>query len=145
MLNGAETAEEERMSSDSTDRTPAVRAAAVLLALEALGVLVLAGWQIVELVTSEPASIATSIALIVMTLVGAAAVFAFAGGVWQARSWGRSGGIVAQVLIFAVALGSVQGGAGHWGIAATLAVPAVVTFVMLILAARSAGSSAPRR
>lgn len=133
------------MSSEPIDRTPAVRAAAALLALEALGVLALAGWQVVELITSEPASIATSIALIVMTLVGAAAVFAFAVGVWQGRSWGRSGGIVAQVLIFAVALGSVQGGAGHWGIAATLAVPAVVTFIMLILAARSAGSGAPQR
>jgi len=132
------------MPSESIARTPAVRAAAVLLALESLGVLALAGWQIVELVTSEPASIATSIALVVMTLVAAAAVFAFAGGVWQGRSWGRSGGIVAQVLIFAVALGSVQGGAGHWGIAATLAVPAVVTFIMLILAARAAGSGAPQ-
>ncbi|MGO2090939.1 MAG: histidine kinase [Microbacterium gubbeenense] len=133
------------MSSESIERTPAVRLASVLLAIEAVAVVILAGWQVVELVASEPASIATSIALVVMTLVAAFALFAFARGVWDGRSWGRSGGIVAQVLIFAVALGSVQGGAGHWGIAALLAAPAVLTFVVLIFASRPAGPGSSQR
>lgn len=133
------------MSPGSTARTPVVGLASALLALEAIGVVVLAGWQLVELVTNEPASIATSIALFVMTLIAAFAVFAFARGVWGGRSWGRSGGIVTQVLIFAVALGGIQGGAAHWGIAASLAAPAILTFVVLILASRPAGSGSPQR
>lgn len=80
------------MSSESIERTPAVRLASVLLAIEAVAVVILAGWQVVELVASEPASIATSIALVVMTLVAAFALFAFARGVWDGRSWGDPAG-----------------------------------------------------
>ncbi|WP_156762198.1 histidine kinase [Microbacterium karelineae] len=129
------------MSSPAAERTPATRVAVALLALEAAALVVLAGWQVVELFGGQLASIATSIALVVMTLAAAAAVAAFAFAVWTGRSWGRSGGVVAQVLIFAVAVGAVQGGAAHWGISALLAAPAVVAFVALILSAKGA---APR-
>jgi len=130
------------MSAESAVRTPATRIASALLALEALVLVLLTGWQIVEMIAGEAASVTTSIALIVLTLIAAVGVAAFAFAVWTGRSWGRSGGIVAQVLIVAIAIGSVQGGAGHWGIALALAVPAVVTFVALIGSARGA---APRQ
>ena len=103
--------------------------------------IVLTGWQIVEMIAGELTSLTTSIALVVLTLIGAVGVAAFAIAVWTGRSWGRSGGIVTQVLIAAIAIGSVQGGAGHWGIALALAAPAVVTFAALIVSARGA---APR-
>jgi len=130
------------MSAESAVRTPATRIASALLALEALVLVLLTGWQIVEMIAGEATSVTTSIALIVLTLIAAVGVAAFAFAVWTGRSWGRSGGIVAQVLIVAIAIGSVQGGAGHWGIALALAVPAVVTFVALIGSARGA---APRQ
>lgn len=130
------------MSAEFAVRTPATRLASALLALEALVLVILAGWQIVEMIAGELTSVTTSIALIVLTLIAAVGVAAFAFAVWTGRSWGRSGGIVTQVLIVAIAIGSVQGGAGHWGIALTLAVPAVVTFIALIGSARGA---APRQ
>ncbi|WP_221585369.1 histidine kinase [Microbacterium sp. G2-8] len=128
------------MTSSVADRAPAVRIAAGLLALEALALLGLTVWQIASLVRGDVAELATSIALIVMSLAGVAAIAAFAGAVWAAQSWGRSGGVVAQVLIFAVAVGAVQGPYPHWGTALALAVPAVVTFVSLLLATRAARS-----
>lgn len=124
------------MTPSAAFRAPAARAAAVLLALEAIALLLLTGVQLVELIQGDLASVATSVALVVMSLAATIALAAFAVAVWSGRSWGRSGGVVAQVLIFAVAVGSVQGGAAHWGVAAALAVPAIVTFVALILAAR---------
>ena len=130
------------MSAESVVRTPATRIAALLLALEALVILILAGWQIVEMIVGDLTSISTSIALVVLTLICALGVGAFSFAVWTGRSWGRSGGIVAQVLIFAIAVGSVQGGAGHWGLAAALAIPAIVTVVALFATVRG---SAPRQ
>ncbi len=134
-----------RMSSvESAPRGAAVRLATILLAIESLAVFGLTAWQIVELVRGDLVSVATSIALIVMSLAAAVGLAAFAFAVRAGRSWGKSGGIVAQVLIFAIAVGSVQGGAAHWGIAAVLAIPAVVTFVALLLSARG-GTGDPRR
>lgn len=127
------------MSAEPAARTPATRVASVLLALEALVLVILTGWQIVEIVAGELTSVTTSIALVVLTLIAAVGVGAFAFAVWAGASWGRSGGIVTQVLIVAIAIGSVQGGAGHWGIALALAAPAVATFVALIGSARGAG------
>ena len=129
------------MTSEAPLRTASVRIASALLALEALVLVLLTGWQIVEMIAGDATSATTSIALIVLTLIAAVGVGAFAFAVWTGKTWGRSGGIVAQVLIAAIAIGAVQDGAGHWKIALTLAVPAVVTFVALIASARAA---APR-
>lgn len=121
------------------DRSPgSARAAATLLSIEALGLAALAIWQVVELITAETTSIASAIALVVMTLMAAAAVGAFSYGVAAGRQWGRSGGIVTQVLVFAVAVGSVTGAYPHWGIALALALPAVIGFVLILRAAKDA-------
>ncbi len=53
-------------------------AAAALLGLEAFGILALAGWQVVALIGGDTDSVASSIALIVLTVIGAAIVGAFA-------------------------------------------------------------------
>lgn len=57
---------------------------------------------------------------------------------------GPLGGIVTQVLILAVALGAATGAYAHPLIGLALAVPALVTFVLLVLAARAAGRAASR-
>ena len=117
----------------------AARIAAVLVGLEGLALVALAVWQVVAMVQGDTGSIESAIALLVLTIVGAAALLAFAVAVWRGRSWGRSGGIVAQVLVLAVALGAATGDYAHPLIALAIAVPAVVAFVLLILAARAAG------
>lgn len=116
------------------------RIAAGLLALESMAIAVLLVQQVLALSAGEVESVGSAIALIVLTAVGAAAVAAFAVATWRGRSWGRSGGIVTQALIAAVALGAATGAFAHPVIGLALAAPAVATVVMLVLAARRAGA-----
>lgn len=115
------------------------RIAAVLVGLEGLGLAALAIWQVVALVSGDTASVETALALVVLTVAGAALVLAFAVAIWRGRSWGRSGGIVAQLLILAVALGAATGAYADPLGAIVLAAPAVVVLVLLVLAVREAG------
>ncbi|MFS0793257.1 histidine kinase [Microbacterium sp. 1P10AE] len=116
--------------------------AALVLGLEAIGVLALAGWQVVALLGGDTDSVVSSIALIVLTVIGAAAVGAFAVATARDVSAGRSGGIVTQLLILSVAIGAVTGEWAAPGVALLIAAPAVVGLVLLVLAVRAA---APRR
>lgn len=115
----------------------------VLLGAEALGVLALAIWQIVAVVMDDVLDVVSAVALIVFTVVAAVVVGAFAVGVSAEQSWGRSGGIVVQLMILAVALGAATGSYAHPAIAAALAAPALVTLGLLIVLARR--SNARRR
>ena len=117
----------------------AARLAAIVLAIEGAGVLVLAAWELIALVSGDTTSAASSLALLVLTALGAVALVAFAVGVWRGRSWGRSGGIVAQLLLASVALGTLTGPGARPGVAVALVVPAAVGFVLLVQAARAAG------
>ena len=116
--------------------------AALVLGLEAIGVLALAGWQVVALIGGDTDSVVSSVALIVLTVIGAAIVGAFAVATARDVSAGRSGGIVTQLLILSVAIGAVTGEWAAPGIALLIAAPAVVGLILLVLAVRAA---APRR
>lgn len=122
----------------STPPSAVSRAAVVLLVLEALAVVAVAVWEIVALVGSGAGSVPSALALIVMTVVGAAGVAAFAWGVHSGRSWGRSGGVVAQLLFLAIAVGAITGQYAHPLIAVAIGLPAAVTLVLLVLASRGA-------
>ena len=117
--------------------TPA-RVASLVLGIEALGVVVLVAWQIVALAAGDTDSAVSAIALIMLTAIGAAALTAFAVGVARRISWGRSGGIVAQLLILAVALGAVTGQYAHPLIGLVLAIVGVLGLVPLVLDVRRA-------
>ena len=118
------------------------RVAAVLLALEGVAMIALVVWQIWALIAGDTESIESALALIVLTAVGAVAVLAFAVVTWRGQSWGRSGGIVTQLLILAVALGAVTGAYADPTTGLILAVPAAVTLVLLVVAVRAAGREA---
>ena len=120
------------------------RIAAVLVGLEGLGIAALTVGEIAAIVGGDTGSIESAIALVVLTLVGAVAVLAFAAAIWRGQSWGRSGGIVTQLLILAVAIGAMTGAYAHPSTGLLLAVPAVVELVLLILAVRPAGRDASR-
>ncbi|WJL95146.1 histidine kinase [Microbacterium sp. ET2] len=113
------------------------RIAGSLLALEGIGLLVLVGWQVVALAGGDTGILTTALALLVLTLAGAAIVLAFAGATWRRVSWGRSGGIVTQLLILAVALGAATGAYAQPFSALLLAAPGVVVLVALIWATRT--------
>lgn len=115
--------------------------AAVLVGLEGIGLVALVVWQIAAIVRGDTGAIETAIALIVLTASGAAAVLAFAVAIWRVQSWGRSGGIVAQLLILAVALGAATGAYAAPVVALAIGAPAVVTLVVLVLAVRDAARS----
>jgi cytochrome bd-type quinol oxidase subunit 1 len=117
---------------------PVERAAAILLGIEGLVLMALAGWEIVALVSGDLDSLSSSIALIVLTVVGACAVIAFAVAAWRGASWGRSGGIVTQLLAIAVAAGALTGPDPQVAAAVLIAVPAVAGLVLLVAAARAA-------
>ena len=114
-------------------------AAAILVGLEGTGVAALAGWMMTALIAGESMDLGTALALILMTVVGAVALFAFAVAILRDHGWGRSGAIVVQLLILAVSLGAVTGAYAHPLVALALAVPAIVTLVAVIAAARAAG------
>jgi len=122
------------MSTTSTERL-----AGAVLAAESLAVLALVGWQIVALVAGDVVDVVSSLALIVMTVLAAVALGAAAIAVWRGISAGRSGGIVAQLLILAVAIGAATGQYAHPAIAAAIALPALIGIVLLGFAARDAG------
>ncbi|GAA2004373.1 histidine kinase [Microbacterium ulmi] len=124
-----------------TTNTPS-RVAAILLWLEGCAVLALAVWQVFAAAGGDAGSFTSAIALIVLTVVAGVAVLAFGVGVWRAQSWGRSGGIVTQALILAVALGAATGAYAHPLTGLALAVPAAAAFVALVMSARRAGADA---
>ncbi|MFG6445092.1 histidine kinase [Microbacterium sp. P06] len=107
--------------------------AAVVLGLEAVGVAALVAWQIAALATGDTVFLATALALMVLTIVAAAGLAAFAVATLRGASWGRSGGIVAQVLILAVALGALTGAGADPLIALAIAAPAALGLVLLLM------------
>ncbi len=123
--------------------TAAERLAAGILALESAVLLIVTGWELVALVSGDTESVASSIALLVLTAIGAVAVAAFAVATWRGSSWGRSGGIVTQLLALAVALGALSGTDPQPTFAAGVAAPAIVAFVALVIGTRNAGRRVP--
>lgn len=120
----------------------AARVASMLVGLEGIALFGLAGWQIVALTGGDTDSAVSAIALVVLTVVAAIAVLAFAVGVWGGLSWARSGGIVTQIMILAVALGAATGAYAEPFTALLIAAPALVAFIALVITARAAGAQA---
>lgn len=112
-------------------------AAAAVLALEGAALTAVALVELFGLGAGEAASLPTAIALIVLTLIGAAALFAFALGTRRGRTWARSGGVVLQVLAVALALASLTVQPVLWAFVLGVGLPAIVGFVLLIASARS--------
>jgi hypothetical protein len=113
------------------------RVAAVVVAVEGIALVALVFWQIVALVTGDTGVLTTALALLVLSAVFAAAVLGFAVAIWRGLTWGRSGGIVTQLLILAIALGAVTGEYAHPLVALALAAPAVLALLALVFAVRA--------
>ncbi|CAN7367477.1 MULTISPECIES: hypothetical protein [Microbacterium] len=121
-------------------RAPGIAlAAAAVLALEAVALLVFAVIELAGLGAGDAASLPTALALIVLTLIGAAALVAFAVGTRVGKSWARSGGVVFQVLAVALALASLTLQPIAWTFTLGVGLPGLVGFVLLISSARLEG------
>src|SRR5690606_22754413 len=88
-------------------RSGAAALAAGVLALEGAALIVIALVELFALSAGDASSPASGVALIVLTLLGAAALIAFAAGTLRRASWARSGGILFQVLAIALALAAL--------------------------------------
>nr|WP_242519616.1 hypothetical protein [Microbacterium esteraromaticum] len=90
------------------------------------------------------ASTTSAIALIVLTMITALALWAFAVGTLRRASWARSGGIVIQVLGLALALASLTVEPRIWLFTLGVGGTALVGLIVLISATRRDGESDPR-
>ena len=126
----------------SCERIHPARAAAVLLAVEGVALGVVVFREFAALVQGDTGSVASSVALLVLTLLGAAALVAFAVAVWRgspgvgpAARWRRCS-----------SSRSLSGRRraptpSRWW-RSSLAVPAIIVLVLLVLAARRAARDA---
>ncbi|WP_395243696.1 hypothetical protein ACGGZK_16440 [Agromyces sp. MMS24-K17] len=128
-MNGAPTARDDRPAAG-------VRAAcvtvSVLLVAEAVGMIGLVAWLLVDLVALEPSSYATAIALLVLVVIGAIWVSAVAIGSFRRAPWTRGAAIVWQVLQVSVAVGAFQGLFARPDVGWLLLVPAVTVAGLLL-------------
>lgn len=103
-----------------------------LLFAEAMLMLVVFGWLLLELVTVRPVSYPTAVGLIVLVGIAAAWLAAIAVNAVKRRGWVRAAAFTWQVLQIAVAIGSFQGDGARPDIGWALLVPAVAVIALLL-------------
>ena len=112
-------------------RSPQLRALAVVIGLEAGGLIALTGLLIVDLFALPANSLLSAVALTAVTAIGAAWLVVMTLHTLQGRSWIRAAAVTVQVLLIAVALGSFQGIFARPDVGWALLAPAVVVLVLL--------------
>jgi hypothetical protein len=103
-----------------------------LLFLEAVALVAIIVWLVVDLVTLEPSSYPTAIALIVLVVIGAVWVGAVAIASLRRASWSRAAAIVWQILQVSIAVGAFQGLFARPDVGWLLLVPAVTVIGLLL-------------
>ena len=102
-----------------------------LIFLEAALVVGATAFLVFELVTVTPDSLASALALTVLTALAAGWVTAIAVGLLRGRAWSRGAAIVWQVLQIAVAVGAFQGSFARPEVGWLLLLPALAALVLL--------------
>lgn len=115
------------------------RAAATLLIAEGVALAATTVPELIGLFAGEAANVATAVALIVLTLIGAGALVAFGLGTRVGNSMARSGGVVAQVLALTLVAASLTVPPVQWTFVLAVGAPAVLGLVLLLSSARREG------
>lgn len=104
----------------------------VILFAEALLLFAAVLWLVFELLTEQPSSFASAVAILVLTIVAFAFVAAIAIGAVRRRSWIRGAAISWQLMQIAVAVGCFQGIYARPEFGWALLAPSLVVIVLLI-------------
>jgi hypothetical protein len=132
---------DDRSGRATAPRHPLVIALVVILGLEGAALAAAAIYLIVELFLSSADSLPGAIALAASVLIAAVWMGFIVAGVWRSMAWTRAAAIVVQVLLGAIAVGSLQGALARPDIGWLLLIPAVATIALLftrpVLAATS--------
>lgn len=115
----------------STRRHPALIALVVILFAESALLLAATIYLLVELVIATPDSLASAVALLVLTAAAAVWLALIAVNVLRGRSWVRAAIIVWQVLQIAVAIGCFQGTFAQPAVGWVLLVPALIAGLLV--------------
>ncbi|OIH96431.1 hypothetical protein BIU90_17380 [Curtobacterium sp. MCBA15_001] len=115
----------------------------VVVALEFAALVVATVVLLVEVVVSPASSIASGIALTVLTAIAALWLGAMTLGLWRARPWVRSGIIVWQVLQGALAIGAFQGVFRVPAVGWALLLPALVAITLVLSKSVTAALARP--
>ena len=128
-------------ASTSGPRPRALIALVVLLAAEALLLWSAVVWLILELLTDQPASFASAIAILVLAVIAAVWVSTIAVATLRTRPWIRAAAVTWQLMQVFVAIGCFQGLYAQPGLGWALLVPSVLVVILLftrsVLAATS--------
>ena len=119
----------------------------VVVALEALLVLALAVWLLVDLLTLRPASYPSAVAITVLAFLTAVWVIATVVGLIRRGGWARASTVTIQILQLAVAVGCFQGLYARPDLGWALLVPAVLAGVLAVMPSvvqATARNTAPR-
>ena len=112
-------------------RSRALIALALLLAAEAALLWAAVVWLILELLTDQPASLASALAILVLTVVAALWVSAIAVGTFRGRTWIRAAAVTWQLVQVFVAIGCFQGLYARPDLGWALLIPSVLVIVLL--------------
>ena len=103
-----------------------------LLFAEAALLLVAVMWLVFELLTEQPASFVSAVAILVLTIVAFVFVTAVAIGAVRRRSWIRGAAISWQLMQVAVAVGCFQGIYARPELGWALLAPSLIVIALLL-------------
>jgi hypothetical protein len=112
-------------------RSRALTVLAALLAAEAALLWAAVIWLILELLTDQPTSFASAIAILVLTIVAALWVSTIAVATLRARPWIRAAAVTWQLVQVFVAIGCFQGLYARPDLGWALLVPSALVIVLL--------------
>ncbi|MGO4785043.1 hypothetical protein [Cryobacterium sp. W22_MBD10_FK3] len=112
-------------------RSRALIALVVLLAAEAALLWAAVLWLILELLTQQPTSFASALAILVLTVVAALWVSTITVGTLRGRSWIRAAAVTWQLVQIFIAVGCFQGFYARPDLGWALLVPSVLVLVLL--------------
>jgi hypothetical protein len=111
------------------ERGPRLVVLAALVALQAVGLVGLAVFLVIETQVATTSDVGRALVAALLALVCGLGLGLVARGLWHGRRWARSPALVTELLVAPVAVGLVQG--GRWYVGVPLLVWAAAVLVLL--------------